>query len=382
LSAQIWHVGVFARVESQSHLFFDEEVPGQFRLIVIREPDAGLPHNILLALLTSEFDYDLPPERIAQVPIEPRHAARLLDCRDLSDRTFADLPALLRPGDLVVVNRTKVRAARLHGTKRDTGGQVEALLVHRVSDDLWQAAVKPSRRLRPGIQIDFGPTTAMIEDGPEQGIVTLRIDAEAAMASAGEVPLPPYIHTALPDPDRYQTMFATEPGSAAASTAALHFTSEVTRRLYEHDIAVTEVVLHIGLDTFRPISTDNIDGHQIHTEEFEVPEEAARAIKECRQRQGKVIAIGTTVVRTLETVATGDGLVSADRGHTALYITPGYQFTAVDGLVTNFHLPRTTLLVLLASFMGPNWRYAYQSALERGYRFASFGDAMYTERRV
>jgi S-adenosylmethionine:tRNA ribosyltransferase-isomerase len=331
---------------------------------------------------TSEFDYDLPPERIAQVPIEPRQAARLLDARDLSHHTFADLPALLQPGDLVVVNRTKVRAARLHGTKRDTGGQVEALLLRRVSDDLWEAAVKPSRRLRHGIQIEFGTTRGVIEEGPDQGIVTLRIDAEAAMASAGEVPLPPYIHTALADPDRYQTMFAQEPGSAAASTAALHFTPEVTTRLHEQDIAIAEVVLHIGLDTFRPISAERIDDHQIHTEEFEVPEEAVRAIKECRQRQGRVIAIGTTVVRTLETVATGDGLVAADRGHTALYITPGYQFTVIDGLVTNFHLPRTTLLVLLASFMGPTWRDVYQAALDHGYRFASFGDAMYVERRL
>jgi S-adenosylmethionine:tRNA ribosyltransferase-isomerase len=175
-------------------------------------------------------------------------------------------------------------------------------------------------------------------------------------------------------------MFATEPGSSAASTAALHFTPEVTTGLHEHNIAIAEVVLHIGLDTFRPISADRIDDHHIHTEEFEVPLETARAIKECRQRQGRVIAIGTTVVRTLETVATGDGLVSVDRGHTALYITPGYQFTVVDGLVTNFHLPRTTLLVLLASFMGDGWRDAYRAALDRGYRFASFGDAMYAER--
>lgn len=331
-------------------------------------------------MLTSEFDYHLPPERIAQVPVEPRDAARLLDARDLSDHTFADLPALLQPGDLVVVNRTRVRAARLRGHKTDTGGQVEALLLRRVSKSLWQAAVKPSRRLRPGVQIEFGGVEAAIEEGPDNGIVLLRIDAEAAMAVAGEVPLPPYIHTVLADPDRYQTIFAQEPGSSAASTAALHFTADVTTKLHEHDIAMAEVVLHIGLDTFRPIAADTIEDHRIHTEEFEVFEDAARAIKECRQRQGKVIAIGTTVVRTLETVATGDGLVAADRGHTAHYITPGFEFTVVDGLVTNFHLPRTTLLVLLASFMGEGWHEAYQTALERGYRFASFGDAMYTER--
>ena len=331
-------------------------------------------------MLTSDFDYDLPPERIAQTPIEPRHDARLLDTRNQSDHNFIDLPGLLRPGDLVVVNRTKVRAARLRGHKTLAGGQVEALLLRRDSDDLWQAAVRPSRRLRPGTKLAFGDTTALIEDGPKEGIVTLRIDAEAAMASMGEVPLPPYIHTPLPDSDRYQTMFAREPGSSAASTAALHFTPEVTKRLRLHDIAIAEVLLHIGLDTFRPIGTDTIEDHRIHTEEFQVPDELALAIKECRQRQGRVIAIGTTVVRTLETVASGDGLVTAESGNTDLYITPGYEFTVIDGLVTNFHLPRTTLLVLLASFMGDRWRDAYQVALGRGYRFASFGDAMYAER--
>lgn len=347
-----------------------------------REPDqrAGSPAISFSLLLTSDFDYELPSERIAQVPIEPRHAARLLDTRDLTDHTFVDLPELLQPGDLVVVNRTRVRAARLKGRKTDTGGQVEALLLRRISDDLWQAAVRPSRRLRSGTLLDFGNTPAVIEEGPVQGIATLRIDAEAAMVTAGEVPLPPYVHTALADQSRYQTIFANEAGSAAASTAALHFTSEVTARLNQRQIEIAEVVLHIGLDTFRPITTDHIADHQIHTEEFEVPEAAARAIKECRQRQGRVIAIGTTVTRTLETVATGDGLVRAESGTTGLFITPSYEFTVVDGLVTNFHLPRTTLLVLLTSFMGTNWRDAYQAALERGYRFASFGDAMYAER--
>jgi S-adenosylmethionine:tRNA ribosyltransferase-isomerase len=331
---------------------------------------------------TSEFGYHLPTERIAQVPIEPRHAARLLDTRDRSDHAFIDLPQLLKPGDLVVVNRTRVRAARLHGHKTNTGGEVEALLLRRLSEDLWQAAIRPSRRLRPGTNLAFGNTPALIEEGPHEGIVTLRIDADAAMASAGEVPLPPYIHTPLRDSDRYQTIFARETGSSAASTAALHFTPEVMTRLHENNIAIAEVLLHIGLDTFRPIGSDMIEDHRIHTEEFQVPDETALAIKECRQRQGRVIAIGTTVVRTLETVASGDGSVSAERGNTDLYITPGYEFSVVDGLVTNFHLPRTTLLVLLASFMGEGWRDAYQTALERRYRFASFGDAMYTERRV
>ncbi|HKX75795.1 MAG TPA: tRNA preQ1(34) S-adenosylmethionine ribosyltransferase-isomerase QueA [Acidimicrobiia bacterium] len=328
---------------------------------------------------TADFDYELPAEAIAQTPIEPRDAARLLDTTTMADHLFTDLPHLIRPADLVVVNRTKVRAARLWGHKPLSGGKVEALLLRQLGPARWQAVVRPARRLRPGSTIDFGGVTAVVESLAE-GTAVLQLDAKSAMAAAGELPLPPYIHHQIPDPGRYQTIFAREEGSAAAPTAALHFTSRVVAAFRSRGIEMTEVVLHIGLDTFRPISTAEIDQHRIHEEEFVVGEEAVAAVEACRARRGRVVAVGTTVVRTLESVAMPGGLIRAGRGETGLYITPGYEFMVVDGLVTNFHLPRTTLLVLLAAFMGDRWREAYQVALARGYRFASFGDAMYAER--
>lgn len=330
-------------------------------------------------LLTSDFDYELPEEQIAQVPIEPRHDARLLDTRTLTNRTFLDLPDMLEAGDLVVVNRTRVMPARLWGRKPDTGGGVEVLLLRRLGDETWESMVRPARRLRAGSVLDFAGTLATVEKIAD-GVATIRVDAEAAMAGAGEIPLPPYIHNKLADPDRYQTVFAREQGSAASPTAALHFTPVVLEALRARGVDVAEVVLHIGLDTFRPIAAETIDDHLIHTEEFQVPEETARAVEVCRQRQGRVIAIGTTVVRAIETVAGNDGLIAAGSGSTSLFVTPGYQFRVVDGLVTNFHLPRTTLLVLLSAFMGAGWRRAYRVALERGYHFASFGDSMYAEK--
>jgi S-adenosylmethionine:tRNA ribosyltransferase-isomerase len=329
-------------------------------------------------LETTQFDYLLAEERIAQEPVEPRHAARLLDARDLSDHTFLELPGLLRPGDLVVVNRTRVSPARLIGRKSGSGGRVEALLLRRLALRSWEAMIRPGRRLRPGTVLDFEGVEAVIEE-IEAGLARLRIDGEAAMAAAGRLPLPPYIGTELRDPDRYQTIFARWPGSAAAPTAGLHFTPEVVKGLTQRRIEIGEVTLHIGLDTFRPITVDQISQHRIHREEFEVGQGAAEAVERCRERSGRVVAIGTTVVRALETVSNPDGTVRAGAGSTDLYITPGHHFSVINGLVTNFHLPRTTLLVLLAAFMGPSWRAAYEAALERGYRFASFGDAMYAE---
>ncbi|HUO46165.1 MAG TPA: tRNA preQ1(34) S-adenosylmethionine ribosyltransferase-isomerase QueA [Acidimicrobiia bacterium] len=330
-------------------------------------------------MLASEFEYDLPEERIAQVPVEPRHDARLLDTRTFTDRHFRDLPDLLEAGDLVVVNRTRVQPARLLGHKADTGGRVEALLLRRLSDGTWESMMRPARRLRAGSVLDFAGTPAKVEKIAD-GLAVIRVDAEAAMARAGEVPLPPYIRRKLTDPERYQTVFGREQGSAASPTAALHFTPGVLAALTARGVDVAEVILHIGLDTFRPISAELIEDHLIHTEEFQVPDETARAVRACRKRRGRVIAIGTTVVRTIETVADDSGLITAGGGTTSLFITPGYRFRVVDGLVTNFHLPRTTLLVLLGAFMGESWRQTYELALERDYRFASFGDAMYAER--
>jgi S-adenosylmethionine:tRNA ribosyltransferase-isomerase len=325
-------------------------------------------------MLTSLFDYRLPPERIAQVPVEPRDAARLLDTRDLSDHRFHALGELLAPGDLVVINRTRVRAARLRGTKAETGGQVEVLLLGPVTDDRWRAIVRPARRLRPGTVLHFDPITAIIEEGPNDGVVMLYLkaegDLEQAIAQVGTVPLPPYITSVLDDPERYQTIFAREIGSAAAPTAGLHFTHELAGHLRARGIEIASLELRIGLDTFRPISKEMVEEHKIHREEFSIPEATRAAIERCR---GRVVAIGTTVVRALES--------DPSQGSTDLFITPGFDFKTVDLLVTNFHLPRTTLLVLIAAFMGESWREAYETALARNYRFASFGDAMLAARQ-
>jgi S-adenosylmethionine:tRNA ribosyltransferase-isomerase len=333
---------------------------------------------------TSAFIYELPDEAIAQSPVEPRHSARLLDTRDLSDHKFLELPDLLRPGDLVVVNRSRVRAARLIGTKAETDGQIELLLLRPITGSVWQAVVRPARRLRAGAQLDFGELTAIVEKEPHDGIVLVNLkaegDVEVAIAAIGRVPLPPYIKSDIADSERYQTIFAQETGSAAAPTAGLHFTNELVTRLNDRAIDIADIELQIGLDTFRPITSECIEDHQIHTEEFDVPEGTARAVARCQANGGRVVAVGTTVVRTLESVASGEGKIEPGAGSTELFVTRGYKFRVVDLLITNFHLPKTSLVVLVASFMGDRWRTAYEIALNRGYRFASFGDAMLAER--
>lgn len=332
---------------------------------------------------TADFTYLLPDEAIAQRPIEPRHAARLLDTRDMSDRTFVELPDLFEPEDLLVVNETKVRAARLRGAKA-SGGAVEVLLLRRMDETRWEALVKPARKIRRGTLLQLGELTAEVIKGPTAGVATLDLsgaaDVEAAIARHGETPLPPYIREPLDDGGRYQTIFARSLGSAAAPTAGLHFTNEVVAGLQEAGIRLVPVELEVGLDTFRPISTERIDAHEMHAERYGIPAVTAQAIAETRGAGGRVVAVGTTVVRTLESAATDDGELRAGSGSTELFITPGYRFRIVDALVTNFHVPGSTLVVLLAAFMGPRWRLAYAHALARGYRFLSFGDAMYAER--
>ena len=334
-----------------------------------------------MGIPTSQFSYHLPVGAIAQQPLEHRDASRLLDTDDLSDHTFSELPELLSPGDVVVVNRTRVRAARLIGHKIEGGGRVEALLLRPLTDEVWEAVVRPSRRLRPGTGIDFGAVKATIRSGPVGGLVEMSLEAdgelEDAIASAGTVPLPPYIQEPLADPERYQTIFAQPIGSAAAPTAGLHFTPVVVERLQARSIGLVEIELKVGLDTFRPISTATIEEHRIHSESLIVSEQAARAVN---NRRGNVVAIGTTVVRALESLAIANGRIDPGSADTLLYITPGYRFQIVDRLLTNFHLPATSLIVLVASFMGDRWRQAYETALSRGYRFASFGDAMIAAR--
>ena len=334
-----------------------------------------------MATPTSHFSYELPVTAIAQQPIEPRDASRLLNVDDLSDHNFSDLAGLLSPGDVVVVNRSRVRAARLLGTRVVGGGRVEILLLRPINGDLWQAVARPARRLRPGSALDFGPIKATIETTANDGLVEVSLKAEGALedaiAATGNLPLPPYIRERLADPERYQTMFARTIGSAAAPTAGLHFTTRVVEALRARSIEVVEVELIVGLDTFRPISAANIEDHQIHSESLTIPPEAAEVIN---GRSGDLVAVGTTVVRALESQASLDGRVEAGSFDTRLYITPGYRFRVVDRLITNFHLPETSLIVLVASFMGDGWRLAYQTALGRGYRFASFGDAMIATR--
>jgi S-adenosylmethionine:tRNA ribosyltransferase-isomerase len=335
---------------------------------------------------TADFHYDLPPEAIAQAPIEPRDAARLLVVDGMRDQRFAELPALLSDDDLVVVNRTRVRRARLIGVKDPSGGRVEALLLSPLDDGRWEALVRPARRLRAGTKIRFGEITAVLDSDPEDGRAVLALDAggaeiEKAIEQVGEVPLPPYYTGPLSDPERYQTVFAGDPGSAAAPTAGLHFTAGVLSGLEERGIAVASVDLDIGLDTFRPIATDHLEDHRMHRERYRVSDDLVAAVTEAHGRGGRVVAIGTTVVRALESAA-ASGVLRPDEGATSLFITPGYRFGVIDVLVTNFHLPSSTLVVLVAAFMGDRWRAAYAAALDRGYRFLSFGDAMLVERTV
>lgn len=334
---------------------------------------------------TVDFSYELPEEAIAQSAVEPRDAARLLVAAGLTDHHFRDLPALLRRGDLVVVNRTRVRRARLRGRREGTGGRVEALLLRPCGEGRWQALVRPARRLRAGERVRFGGITATLVGDPEAGEAVLALDAggvplEEALTRWGEVPLPPYFKGRLDDPERYQTVYSTGIGSAAAPTAGLHFTPGLLQALSESGIGVAAVELDIGLDTFRPIAAERVEDHRMHREAYLVPPETAAAVAEARGRGGRVVAVGTTVVRALESAADASGRLRPGPAETGLFITPGFRFGVVDLLVTNFHVPGSTLVVLVAAFMGEAWREAYRTALQRGYRFLSFGDAMLAER--
>ncbi len=335
----------------------------------------------------AEFSYELPRSAIAQQPVSPRDAARLLVLDGLRDHMFSDLPDLLEPHDLLVVNRTRVRASRLPG-RRHTGGAAEVLLLGRLEGEgnsgngessTWKALVRPARKLGVGEVISAGPIVATILEHHGDGIVSVVLETdgniEEAIEQAGEMPLPPYITTGLSDRDDYQTVFAAETGSAAAPTAGLHFTPALIDRLGSRNIEIASVVLEVGLDTFRPITSTHVEDHRIHSENVVVEESAIEAIARARVAGGRVVAVGTTAVRALESAA-ASGEIRSYTGPTDLYITPGYTCRVVDGLITNFHLPGTTLLVMVAALFGDAWRAAYSAALDRGYRFLSFGDAM------
>jgi S-adenosylmethionine:tRNA ribosyltransferase-isomerase len=336
----------------------------------------------------SDFSYPLPEGLIAQAPVTPRHASRLLVLPPAGEprhRLFADLPELLSPGDLLVSNDTRVIPARLVGTK-GTGGKVELLLCEPLGGERgrsWRAMGQASKPIRPGAVLSFDGLSARVEAALGDGLYDVTLDREgpeleAALTRAGQVPLPPYIRRAPTgeDAERYQTIWARAPGSAAAPTAGLHFSEELCRALDARGVARTAVTLHVGPGTFLPVRGEDLDRHRMHAERFRVPAEAAAAWGACRARGGRVVAIGTTSVRTLET-AFQDGAVRAGEGRTELFIRPGHAFRAVDALVTNFHLPRSTLLVLVCAFGGRERVLgAYREAVARKYRFFSYGDAM------
>lgn len=343
---------------------------------------------------TGDFDYVLPEERIAQTPTEPRDASRLLvldrnrnDGR-LEHRTFRDLTEYLRPGDLMVFNRSRVIPARLYGTEARSGARVEVLLVRRREPGIWQALGRPGRRLRVGAQVTVeaqdGTGSARVEilEAQENGLRLVRVSDDSALDGLGELPLPPYIRETPEDPDRYQTVYADTPGSVAAPTAGLHFTEGLLDSIRSLGVTTAWVTLHVGLDTFRPVHGEDISEHKIHTEWFELPTDTAAAINAVRRRGGRIIAVGTTTVRTLEHVGrnaslAGGSEVEASAGDADLFILPGHRFRLVDAMITNFHLPRSTLLMLVSAFAGrERILAAYDEAVRREYRFYSFGDAM------
>ena len=329
---------------------------------------------------TDELDYELPDPAIAQVPADPRDSARLLVDRgpgaEPSDATVADLPDLLEPGDLVVVNDTRVLPARVR-VLRSGGGTGEVLLLEEVEDGWWRALCRPSRRMRPGERLRSAVEGLDFEMGEaEAGARLVRPIHEGPLTEVlervGTMPLPPYITRRLTDADRYQTVYADRPASAAAPTAGLHLTASVLARIEEVGARVARVELVVGLDTFRPIGSEHVEDHEIHSERYRVPPATIEALDAARNAGGRILAVGTTSVRALETYAS----TGRAEGRSTLFITPGYEFRHVDLLLTNFHLPRSSLLALVQAFVGPRWRDLYSGALSRGYRFLSFGDAM------
>lgn len=340
---------------------------------------------------THDFYYDLPEELIAQTPIEPRDRSRMMVVDGLTgereDRIFYELPELLNKNDVLVINETKVIPARLLGEKEETHVPVEVLLLRRRTQNTWETLVRPGRRLRQGVRVSFGGGLlhCVIGETTSAGgrVVTFEYEGifEELLDRLGEMPLPPYIHEKLEDPARYQTVYARQEGSAAAPTAGLHFTEEVLEKIRGKGIDIVPVLLHVGLGTFRPVKEENVENHLMHSEYYEVTEEAARRINRARENGGRVVCVGTTSVRTLETVADERGIIHAGSGETQIFITPGVPVRAVDALLTNFHLPESTLLMLISAFIGRETALdAYRDAVEKRYRFFSFGDCMFIRR--
>ena len=338
-------------------------------------------------MLVSDFDYYLPPELIAQDPIEPRDASRLLivDRKSGSMRhsIFRELGKELQPGDMLVLNDTKVLPARVYAYK-ESGARIELLLLKQTGLDVWQCLVRPGNKARVGVKLLFASDAmrAEIIDVAEEGSRLVRFEHDGdffqLLEQLGTMPLPPYIKKPLKDQNRYQPVYARERGSAAAPTAGLHFTNALLDSLREQDVLIEKVLLHVGLGTFRPVNADKVEDHVMHSEFFRITEETASRINDARSKGGRIIAVGTTSVRTLETAADEDGTLHKAEGWTQKFIYPGYKFKIVDGMITNFHLPKSTLLMLVSAFAGRDLvMKAYQTAIEQHYRFFSFGDACF-----
>lgn len=340
---------------------------------------------------TNDFDFDLPEELIAQTPLEQRDSSKLLvidrEKKTMVDHHFDHILNELNPGDALVMNNTRVLPARLYGEKPDTHGHVEFLLLKNITGDQWEVLAKPAKRLKVGTKVSFGDGRLMatVTEELEHGgrIVTFTYDGIflEVLESLGEMPLPPYIHEKLADRDRYQTVYAKENGSAAAPTAGLHFTKELLAKIEAKGVKLVELTLHVGLGTFRPVSVDNLDDHDMHSEFYSLSAHAAETLNEVKANGGRIIAVGTTSIRTLETIGQKfHGKLQEDSGWTNIFIKPGYQFTIVDAFSTNFHLPKSTLVMLVSAFAGREFVLeAYKHAVTEKYRFFSFGDAMFVK---
>lgn len=337
---------------------------------------------------TADFDYELPQELIAQDPLEQRDSSRLLildkKTGERTHRIFHDIIDYLHEGDCLVINNTKVIPARLIGEREGTGGKVEVLLLKRKTDNVWETLVKPGKKARPGMRLSFGGGLlhAEVQEVVDEGNRLIRFEYEGIfeeiLDQLGQMPLPPYITHQLKDKNRYQTVYAKYEGSAAAPTAGLHFTEELLQKIQEKGVKIARVTLHVGLGTFRPVKVDDVTQHHMHTEFYHVSQEAADIINETKKQGGRVICVGTTSCRTIESAADGQGVVQATEGDTDIFIYPGYQFKVLDCLITNFHLPESTLLMLVSALAGKEHiMTAYEEAVREKYRFFSFGDAMF-----
>ncbi|WP_458354790.1 tRNA preQ1(34) S-adenosylmethionine ribosyltransferase-isomerase QueA [Peribacillus frigoritolerans] len=334
------------------------------------------------------FDFHLPEELIAQVPLEDREASRLMvldkETGKLQHDVFSHITEYIKPGDCLVLNDTKVLPARLYGSKEGTGAKIEVLLLKQEHDDVWETLVKPAKRIKEGSTIVFGDgklsavCTGVLEHGGR--ILEFKYDGifYEILEKLGEMPLPPYIKEQLDDQDRYQTVYARERGSAAAPTAGLHFTEDLLEKLKGMGVHIAFITLHVGLGTFRPVSVDDIDSHEMHSEFYQMTEGTARLLNDVKEKGGKIITVGTTSTRTLETIASrNDGGFKEENGWTSIFIYPGYEFKGIDAMITNFHLPKSTLIMLISALAGrEHVLHAYETAVEEKYRFFSFGDAM------